>query len=169
MYRLDLTDSPTREIRNRCGMTLKEFGAKLDLNYQTVYLNECAVYESPVERVVQAGVSIGRFNLAWDYKKFQFAQRAKLGEHFQFYRLGLSALSTPEVNPVYALRTRLELSRLAFCKALCVHPATVARVENNKSHILGTQLSNALLDAGLSLDLVGEMSYRLNDLTTQGN
>lgn len=90
------------------------------------------------------------------YARFQTHKRiASSREHeldyFYWSKLQELCAKEPEVNPFVLWREGLQKfnSRLAFCKAFCLHPSTIKRLEDGFAEKLPAALKIACDDIGL--------------------
>lgn len=154
---LNLQNNPVRRARLKMGLSLTAIAEAAKINYQTWYSTECGCY-ADIPPGILGFLEAEGFNvlhLETEYHDFVSETRD------EFYLTHLDALNkftlSGEAHPVEEFRTALGLSRAALAKQLCVQPAVLYKVESGDSKGLPRQLRDALLEAGVSEVLIGEL------------
>lgn len=160
-------ESPIHTVRTREGKTLEQVADAAGINMQAVYLNECGVYPT-ILPALQKCFQVWEYDtkvLERDYQIFIKNKRIEFGNTHNLSELTLGALGPPVENqsPLETLREYIQLSRMAFCKGLCVHPAAELRIERGEASSLGAQFKTALYDAGVGDIIISELDARVQD------
>ena len=102
-----------------------------------------------------------------NYERSQISQRTATyrdGKVIQHYRdlLAIEVSEFPEANPFILWRQNINgfKTRLAFCKAVCLHPSTVKRVEDGVAESISRDIVDAMLFCGVDLNPL-ESEYRI--------
>jgi DNA-binding XRE family transcriptional regulator len=158
--------NPIRVARKERGWTLKEMAAKAGVHVQALYLNECGCYPHVLPSVLRLMVHVLDRNPAQvekEYNKFVADKRLTFGGDHALNFYTLDHLGEPRIHPLLAFRDSLRLSRMGFAKAICVQPTMLYNVENCQARRLPSELLKALKDAGLSRQVLLELSLRYED------
>lgn len=164
--RLDLRDNPIRLARNLRGQSIEKAAADAGVHWQAWYLTECGVYNEIPPTILDHLSSLGEDAtlVTQHYHEFVSQQRAafsaKHKKHFTLEGLGVP---TRTQSPVEHFRRTLGLSRLGFCKSLCVQPGVLYRVEHGKSRSLPQQVRDALREVGMADSLIEELDTRTEE------
>lgn len=162
--RSDLADNPVRQARLRLSLTIKAISSRAQVQEQLWYLTECGCY-SEIPPSVLSYLIEKEFSpnfLREGYNAFVSRKRRDFGEKYLHDKFELPEPS-PRVEPISALRTQLGLTRTSFAKDLCIQPAILYKVENAKQRTLSQVIKNALLEAGLELELIRELDMRYGE------
>lgn len=158
-------ENPVREFRLRNHKTLQGMADEIGINYQALYLLECGCYSSVLPAVLGFLEAEGLSPLAVedDYGVFVFRKWSRFGEDHDLRAKTLDSLGPSVGSPFEHFRNELGLSRMAFCKALAVHPAKELLVEQGQTRSLGDQLHTALSVAGLPAKVLTELENRVEE------
>lgn len=157
-----MMENPIRRIRLSKGKTLHDFADDCGINYQALYLNECGVYPTVLPVLLEYIGKLGfdSESVAQEYKEFVLAKRLEFGACHSTTELPPPVGS---LHPFVAFRQALELSRVAFAKSICVHPAGLYRLELGLMKHLPGDVREALTVAGFSINLIEELDYRVEE------
>lgn len=159
--------NPIQICRKQLNLTLQELSNQTGVNLQAIHLLEQGCYYPILPRIEKFFTDhnvIDANELSEAYVNFQFHHRTVFGSQVgmdSFHDVGDWDGSDP---PFEVFRTqRLRTTRTGTAKGLCVQPAVLFRLANNQSKTIPVILNNALLESGLSLDLLDELSERTAD------
>lgn len=159
--------NPITAVRQSRGKTLKDFASDIGINRQALYLNECGVYPNVLPRIrryiVEDLQERTNLSLRIEYQKFVLLKLEGQRGTLDLDRFGVGDLGAPDRSPLAGLRDALELSRMGFCKTLCLHPARELGCENGKYFSFGEQIERHLLYVGISEMVMEEMIERQRD------
>lgn len=159
-----LRSSPLRRERERFYRDLKTFARKLGIQPSVVYFTELGCYSRIPTSIWNALLNhdVPMWDLDREYHVWQRECRETFGKDFILPNLELLS-NCPWSNsysPFYQIREALGFSRSEFCKGICVQPATLYRVESDKVKEFPIELKQALLQAGIPLDIVRDWDER---------
>lgn len=128
--------------RERKVLTQEAIASELNVNRQTVIRLEQSLFHSPSDEVLEAlsriyGVS--QLELRLEYDEYKMYQRALFKSDHKSFWLALAGYEGAE-HPLVWYREQYELSRLAFCRALCLDYSPVADYEANKQRSIPLEL-----------------------------
>ena len=155
-----MRQNPVRRTRKERHLTLEQAAAEAGIHVQAFFLQEQGVYPDLLPAIVAWLAKEGAYlpNLQKEYHEFQRDKRRVNGEQ---RGLALYEFGPPgQTHPIVQFRNDLELSRLGFAKAFCIHPGLLYRVERGMTQGLSRQIKNALLDAGMTKQAIKELEYR---------
>jgi DNA-binding XRE family transcriptional regulator len=149
---LPLHTNPVRRARERLGYSLSEVAGHAEVNSQTWYLAECAVFTDPPPAIMKFLEDEG-FNLIkleWDYHDYVRRQRAEF--YMNYYKLypRLAEFQVGGVHPLRVLYSTFGITRQGLAKELCVQPAILHKLETGKQKKCPAQLHAALLEVGIT-------------------
>lgn len=159
-----LRSSPIRRERERYYRDLKTFAREIGVQSSVVYFTECGCYSRIPTSIWNAllNKSVPMWDLDREYHAWQKECREEFGQ--RFILPSLDVLSNRcwdnSFSPIYQIREELGFSRSEFCKGLCVQPATLYRVESDRVREFPIELKQALLHAGVPLDVVRDWDER---------
>lgn len=138
---------PWARRRTQLGLTQDAVAATLHVNRQTVIRLEQGLFHQPSEDVlVKLGIlyatPIG--DLIRGYNEYVMTQRGEFAGMYPDFRV-LNNYQGFE-HPLISYRLSLGLSRLAFCRALCLDYGPVADYETNKQRGIPLELIRACSD-----------------------
>lgn len=164
--RLDLRLNPVRRVRTQHGKGINDIAKDAGVHWQGWYLTENGVYAHIPPKILDHLCSLGESSnvLAQEYAAFISTQRAAFKEKYERH-FTLEGLGVPTRNrsPVEHFRRTLHLSRLGFCKALCVQPGVLYRMEHGQSRSLPQQVRDALREVGMADTLIQELDTRIEE------
>jgi len=159
--------NPVQLCRKQLGYTLDQLSKATGVNLQAIHLLEQGCYFPVLPRIEQFFTDrhvITAEELREAYINYQFHQRSVFGESHGIPELSDVGYWDGSTCPFEEFRIqRVKVTRTALAKGLCVQPAVLFRLANNQSKTIPSLLSNALLEAGLSLELLDELSERTAD------
>ena len=159
--------NPVQLCRKHLGYSLDQLSKATGVNLQAIHLLEQGCYFPVLPRIEEFFVSrnvIAAEELREAYSNWQFHHRTQFGEAVGIERFQDVGDWDGSTCPFEEFRIqRLRVARTAAAKGLCVQPAVLFRLANNQSKTIPSLLSNALLEAGLSLDLLDELAERTRD------
>ena len=171
--RSDLAQSPLRLARKHLGLSIADFAEVCNVHEQALYLNECGCYSGVLPSVehVLSGLGFDLEIIERDYAKFQKEKREAFGTQYGLAVWTVADLGTHRLNksPVATLRSRCNISQLGFAKAICVQPAVIYKAEKGKASMLPEQIRDALIEAGLSVQLLEELNERQQEYYEHSN
>lgn len=166
--------NPIKGVRLAHHETLEEFSAHAGIHIQALYLNERGVYPNILPKLENYIVSLGedRDTLNERYLEFQKERRLAAGDRYALAGYQLGEPRYDEGHPFVIFRESLDpgepVSRMAFAKNFCVHPAQLHRLETGATKHLPEQLKEALQRAGLPDIVIGELESRCEEYVVGG-
>lgn len=156
-------DNPVKRIRKENGRTLAQFAGDIGCHWQTVYLCEQGVFPHILPTIKEYLRTLSDDLLDVEYVAFVHEKRMLWGYTNGASLFSIDDLGPPVENPIVALRERFGMSRLGFCKAICVHPAHELDCERGDTVVMPEQLQEALIAVGFSTEVIGELNSRLRE------
>jgi hypothetical protein len=140
-----------------------ELANLLYMNAQAVFLNEQGVYETVLPRIERFMVKEGEDpnEIYKSYRDFVKEKRRWFGDHHGLPSWTVGSLGPPVGSPMEEFHKHLNISRMRFCKTLCVHPAKELAIECGKTRGLGLQIQTAFQDAQMPQSVIDELEYRV--------
>jgi len=138
---------PWATRRERAGYTQESVSLELNVNRQTVIRLEQGLFHQPSEEVL---VKLGELYdvplgvLIEEYNEYVQNQRVVFAGKYSDFRI-LNNYQGRE-HPLVSYREALDLSRLAFCRALCLDYGPIADYETNKQRSIPLELIRASND-----------------------
>lgn len=138
---------PWATRRERIGLTQELVAFELNVNRQTVIRLEQSLFHQPSEEVLTKlgeiyaapiGELIEEYNTFVKTKRGEFA-----GRYPNFHQLNNY---TGFEHPLVAYRESIDLTRLGFCRALCLDYGPISDYENNKQRGIPLELIRACSD-----------------------
>lgn len=157
--------SPILSFREAEQLTQQQLADEAGINLQAVFLCEKGVYPEVLPALLKTMRIHGyKGPIQTEYQTFVHEKRVEFGIRHDLSSWRVSDLGPPVGHhPLVKVRLQLDLSRMKFCKDLCVHPAQELRVERGKAYTMGEQLMQALLVAGLEQPVLDELEQRTRD------
>lgn len=169
------TVNPIRQVRTKLGKTLQAFADESHMHIQALYLNERGVYHE-ILPTIHDRIARELPECDTQYRQYQQYIRQLSGMKWNISKISLNDLPEPDYyqHPVVRFRRMLTdplhrsgLSRMAFCKSFCVHPAELYSIENGFKHSFSEQLVTALTEAGLDSTVLAELQYRTEEFAQE--
>lgn len=158
-----LSRNPVHEVRTQAHLTLAQAAGEAGVHLQAFFLLEQGVYPDLLPAVelwlMRRELDLDRIRS--EYHNYQTLKRVQSGEMYAFPYI--TTWPPSDENPFVEFRQQLPLSRMGFAKGFCVHPGSLYRVELGIAKTLPDQLVQALLEAGLSRSVLGELKYRIGE------
>lgn len=176
-----LSRNPIRKVRTQLGKTLEEFSTLCGVHLQALYLNEQGVYPHilpAVARFIEEELELNVEEYQLDYLVFQRNKRAEFGALHDLTYYDVARLGEPDLSrhPVVLFRGSLQddrsgkgISRMAFCKGLCIQPSLIYNLECGRAAHLGDQTVEALQQAGLPSTVIDELNTRSEEFRARHN
>lgn len=150
-----LEHSPVRRARKKHFRDLTTFAVQSKTSYSVAYFTELGCYSSiPTvlgKSLESKGVDLPKLHSAY----FEFQKDSR--QHFALTFIASKTTElennlhlNPEHSFVRVLRDTLEISRAALSKGLCIQPASLYRLENNKLNELPSELFISLVHCGFT-------------------
>jgi hypothetical protein len=159
--------NPISVIRSNEVQSLRQFARKVKCNFQLLYLTEKGCYVTIPRSILCYCTEVLGYPsmpLQTSYEEFQRSQRETFGSFFRFAYLDNTAcLGSLDRNPILAFREHLSLSRVAFCKGLCLPPSVLYKLENSLLRTLPYSVEVALDQALFPVELIGELAERVEE------
>jgi hypothetical protein len=159
--------NPIQICRKQLNLTLQQLSEATGVNLQAIHLLEQGCYFPVLPRIEHFFTDhhvITAEELREAYVNFQFHTRFTFGQQHKFDSFTTVGDWDGSTCPFEEFRIqRIRATRTGTAKGLCVQPAVLFRLANNQSKTIPSLLSNALLEAGLSLELLDELSERTRD------
>ncbi len=166
-----LDHSPVRKARKKHFRDLTTFANQSKTSYSVAYFTELGCYSSiPTilcKSLESKGVDLSKLHSAY----FEFQKDSRQHFALNFIAPKRSVLNdnlylNPEHSFVRVLRDTLEISRAALSKGLCIQPASLYRLENNKLSELPSELFISLVHCGFTHKEVETFNGRERKLST---
>lgn len=148
-----MTTHPWAKIREDLNMTQLEVADALNVTRQTVIRLEQGLFHAPSKEVLEELAdlySLEEVDLLGEYEDYVRETRLAFTEHHPNFE-GLWVYTGKE-HPLEAWRLMQGLSRMGFCKGLCLDYGPVADFEYNKQRATPEALILASKAIGWSLD-----------------
>jgi len=159
--------NPIQLCRKEIGFTLEQLSKATGVNLQAIHLLEQGCYYPILPRILEFFVdrdTIDRQDLESAYSTWQFHTRVSFGSAVGMDRFSDVGDWDGSISPFEVFREeKLKVSRTGTAKGLCIQPAVLFRLVKNESKSIPAILCSALLDSGLSLDLLDELNERTRD------
>lgn len=160
--------NPITASREKLGLTRINLAALLSVNVSALLLLERGCYTTILPKVLKYFVDEGydAKDLEENYRAYQLASRRIAGELFELtdFELGEPILTE---HPFISFRRSLGingLSQQGFAKWFCVPPSSLHELERGIRVHLPEGVQVALLEAGLSGDVLSELSFRIKEV-----
>lgn len=160
---VDMAENPVHRLRQEERLTLAQFADRAGVHLQAVFLNERGVYPTILPSILSYMHRLRPEGRGWqsEYTAYVLEKRLEFGAH---YDLPNTQLGPPVgSNPFRGWRDQYDLSRMAVAKGLCVHPASLYKVEHDETKHLPEQLVVALKVAGMPSMVIEELQFRLEE------
>lgn len=164
-----MRDNPLTLIREHCGLSPKQFAAKIHTTENCIRFNEHGLYVAPSPTVLDGLIAlaplsrepIDRFvngglkNLTHEYKLWQTEQRIAnyglLNTEFPI-SLNFKIFKHPFVDWRDMSAMGIGVSAYATCRSFCIHPATLHKFEEQSYLVkeVPKPIINALKESGYS-------------------
>lgn len=160
-----LTENPITQVRRQRGRSIRAFADDVGIHHQAVLLAERGVYTSilPAISMFLDEVGLDTEGFESQYQEFVKEKRREEGSKMGVPTLTVAALGDPVRSPLVTVRNALGVSRMKFCKNLCIHPAYELKCETGDTGSLSLQIREALLQAGCPVGVVRELESRQLD------
>ncbi len=152
---------PWARYRHSVGLTQEEVANKLYVTRHYVIRLEQSLYSDPDRLLVlklaeMYGVEVGIFQEAYyQYVRDTREEFAKTHESFEtYFRYGNPF---PKLHPLISYRRSYDLSRMGFCKGLCLHYNPMSNWEVNDQRHIPEQLIAACKEINWKTEPLDEM------------
>lgn len=159
-------ENPILTERTKASLTQVQLADKCHVHWQVIFLLEQGCYPHILPAVAGTlnRMGVDTIQAQRDYFSFVKEKRIASGEQYGLPTMTVDSLGPPVgTNPLLAFRKSLGLSRMAFCKTFCIHPAYELRCEQGKSKTLNDEVDRALRQAGLSDVVLRELNVRVQE------
>jgi len=164
-----LSKNPVRQVRREHNLTLQALAEKCNVTLNAVYNQECGVYPYILGNILMVLVNeYGEeyFSLNERYKEFIKERRLTfLDELGPFNYRDIEVDAT--LSPIAVFRRSLDLSKMAFCKRLCIQPSLLNRCEAGACQTLPSAIVNALRQVGFEDEGIEELNYRQGEFNAR--
>ena len=159
------TENPITQVRRQRGRSIRAFADDIGIHHQAILLAERGVYTTilPSIRKYLSEQDIDTEGFERQYQSFVCEKRSEEGSKMGVPTLTVAALGDPTRSPLVTVRNALGVSRMKFCKNLCIHPAYEFKCEMGEAGTLGEQIRSALSQAGCPVDVLKELETRQLD------
>lgn len=159
-------ENPIKVVRKAHNLSQVRFAESCGVHESVIVLHEAGCYERifPAVRVGLKDLGCDVDKIEYEYNLFIIEKRhAFMATNF-FNGMTVSDLGPPEGNPLVSFREKLGMSRMGFCKAICVHPGHEQNCEDNKMIELPEQLETALRMIQVPDVIISEINARLREV-----
>lgn len=157
---LAVIENPLTKFRSDHKWSIETCAVEIGVSPSTIIRIEQGLYNDIPPRVFRylSDRTLSPSSVSYGYHRWQNSRRVQSvnGENFRLFNQRLENLirDAPEINP--ALLWRYDIlgydSRLAFCRALCVHPATVKRFEDGIAERMPSVIIDVLTLSDFEID-----------------
>lgn len=154
-----------RRIRLHHHKTLERFSEECGVHLQALYLTEQGVYPHVLPKIMQYLTHLGYVSstVEREYTAYVQIKRQAFGSKYDLASLTDLGAPTPDQPPVEVFREKYGLSRMALAKELCVHPASLYKLEMGTAVHLPEQMVAALHEAGMRYTIIAELNFRTEE------
>lgn len=157
-----LDRSPIRSLRSEQYPDRALLCKKLGISDSVIYFAELACYPTLPVRLAKLLLpdERERKNFQSVYHHFQLDERKLFGFQNSLEEVTRLNLQHAGESPVYALCSHLGFSRADLGKGLCLQPSLLYRHDRGMAQSLASEFRVALLQSGISLDVVNYLDDR---------
>lgn len=156
-----LDKSPVRELRKSQYPDRALLRKKLGISDSVIYFAELVCYPKLPLTLENHLIPVGeRRDFHKKYHEFQVSERKLFGLLFNLSEVTTAALAEAGESPVYSLCAHLALSRADLGKGLCLQPSLLYRHDRGLAGSLSDQFRVALLQSGVSREVVNYLDKR---------
>jgi len=157
-----LSKNPVRVARKANNLTLQRFAEKCKVTLNAVYMQECGLYPYILPKILQVLVNELKqhyYSLTDEYNEFVKETRYNFYDKYgPFHYREIEVDATK--SPLTVFRESLKLSKMAFCKNICIQPSILNKVERGIAQTIPEAIQCALLDIGFDMEACEELHYR---------
>lgn len=152
---------PWAKFRRAAGFTQEEAADRIGVTRRYMIMLEQSLYWHPPDSTMikLAGlyqIELGTFEMAYyEFVRTKREEFAKTHESFKKHYESKERVFS-KIHPLVEYRTFYELTRMGFCKALCLHYDPISEYEHNKQRHVPDQLKAAFEEINWDWTTLGD-------------